>query len=56
MLQTKNIMKERSNQLARTVIHSVRAAYHSEMKENNKVRYVIENPSNVLTGDRIYLH
>lgn len=55
MLQTRNIMKE-SNQLARSVIHSVIAAYHSEMKENNKIRHVTENPSNILTGDREYIY
>lgn len=48
-------MKE-SNQLARSVIHSVIAAYHSEMKENNKIRHVTENPSNILTGDREYIY
>lgn len=36
-------MKERSNQFACTVINSVTDAYHSEMKENNKIRYAIKN-------------
>lgn len=49
-------MKERSNQYACTVMNSVTTAYHSEMKENNKIRYVIELPSNVSIGDRMYLH
>lgn len=47
-------MKERSNQYACTVINSVTTAYHSEMKENNKIRYVIEHPSNISTRDNVF--
>lgn len=48
MLQTKNIRKEGSNQSSCSVIHSVTAAYNSEMKEYKKTRCVIKNPSNIL--------